>query len=312
MGYERIERRLDVPGGQVWSLEVRRAGPASGEPSGLPLVLLHGGPGAPHHYLRPLEALAGERPVFFYDQLGCGESERPDDMSLWTVERAVDELKAVRAALGLERFHLAGQSWGTALAVRYAATVLDPGVASLVLSGPFLDSARWQADQRAHLAALPPEIQQVVADAEASGEFESEAYQEAMMAFYARHVCRLDPWPECLDEAFGKMGLDVYLTMWGPSEFTCTGLLKDADFTGLLQNIQVPVLWTCGRHDEATPETTAWYRSLLPGSEMHVFEEASHSHHLEKADEYLSVVADFLRRHDEAGATSAAGAVRRD
>ena len=64
---------IPVEGGKVW---YRIAGETQ---TGVPLLTLHGGPGYPHDYLEPLEALAAERPVIFYDQLGCGASERPDD-----------------------------------------------------------------------------------------------------------------------------------------------------------------------------------------------------------------------------------------
>src|SRR3989442_3359941 len=113
-----------VPGGRVWYRSV-------GE-GGVPLLCLHGGPGFPHDYLEELEGLASDRRVVFYDQLGCGRSDQPDDSSLWTVERFVRELQAVRKALELERLHLFGSSWGGMLAMPY---VLDrtPPLDSLIL-----------------------------------------------------------------------------------------------------------------------------------------------------------------------------------
>ena len=111
------EGYLHVPGGRVWYRSV-------GEPHDdrAPLLCLHGGPGFTHYYLEPLEALADRRQVVFYDQLGCGRSERPDDLSLWTVDRFVEELATVRAALELDLLHLFGSSWGGMLAMQY---VLD-------------------------------------------------------------------------------------------------------------------------------------------------------------------------------------------
>ena len=99
----------------------------------IPLLTLHGGPGAGHDYLEPLEALAGDRPVVFFDQLGCGRSEQPDDHALWHIERFVEEVAAVRAALGLERIHLLGHSWGGWLAIEYMLGK-PPGVESLILA----------------------------------------------------------------------------------------------------------------------------------------------------------------------------------
>ncbi len=85
------EGYLDVPGGKVWYRAV------GDNADGTPLLCLHGGPGFTHYYLEPLEALADRRRVLFYDQLGCGRSDRPGDLSLWHVDRFVTELAQVRS-----------------------------------------------------------------------------------------------------------------------------------------------------------------------------------------------------------------------
>ena len=286
-------RFIDVPGGRVWC-EVTGGGEA------LPLVVLHGGPGFPHGYVRSLEALADERPVVFYDQLGCGLSERPSDTTLWTTERAVAELMAVRQSLELDRFHLLGQSWGSMLATDYALTRPD-GVASLILASPCISIPRWVEDATRFRRALPPEVQRVIDSHEAAGNTACPEYIAAMLVYYKRHVCRMEPWPQELEETFAGEGHQVYETMWGPSEFTVTGSLRDFDRSGRLHEIDVPALFTCGRHDEATPETVGWYRSLLPGAELEVFEESSHLAHLEERERYNAVVRAFLHRSEARG-----------
>ncbi|MBI4799732.1 MAG: proline iminopeptidase-family hydrolase [Desulfarculus sp.] len=283
------EGLITVTGGQVWYCVL-----GAGQP-GVPLLVLHGGPGAPHDYLEPLAALAGERPVVFYDQLGCGNSERPSDPALWTLERFVEELAQVRAFLGLTRLHILGQSWGAMLAVDYMLGQKPPGVLSLVLAGPCLSAPRFVADQRRHLEAMPEETRRVILEKEAAADYDSPEYQEAMMAFYRRHLCRLDPWPDCMDRTLDKMGLEVYHHMWGPSEFTMTGTLRDYDRVGRLKELALPVLYTCGEHDEATPATTALYHQATPGSRLKVLAGASHQHHLEAPEEFISIVAQFLR-----------------
>ena len=264
--------------------------------AGTPLLVLHGGPGAPHDYLEPLAALADERPVIFYDQLGCGNSARPADLAYATLENFVEELGAVRAALGLDRAFILGQSWGCMLAADYLLTQAPAGIAGLILSGPCLSASRFVADLRGYIEQMPPELRAVIERCEASGAYDAPEYEAAVLAFYRKHVCRLVLWPECMQRTMEKMGVEVYHRMWGPSEFTLTGTLQDYDRTGRLAEIKLPTLFTCGRYDEATPETTTWYHHLMPGSELRVFEDASHEHHLEKPAEYLAVVRDFLRR----------------
>src|ERR1700751_4293114 len=91
------EGYVTVPGGRVWYQIVGADRP------GVPVLCLHGGRGTPHDSLEPLADLAAGRPVIFYDQLGCGRSDRSADDSLWTTGRFVAELAAVRAAPGVGR-----------------------------------------------------------------------------------------------------------------------------------------------------------------------------------------------------------------
>lgn len=279
----------DVPGGRV------RYHISGAEESGIPLLVLHGGPGCTSDYLEPLAALGG-RPVVFYDQLGCGDSDRPDDSSLWTLERYVEELAAVREALGLDCVHILGQSWGTMLAVEYMLTHRPDGVESLVLSAPCLSASRWAADGRRYLRALPEIHRDAILRAEDTGTYDDPAYQEAMMAYYRRHVCRTDPWPDCLMRTFERLNTAIYLQMWGPSEFTITGSLGGFERADRLRKIPVPALFTCGEFDEATPATTAYYHSMMPGSEVAIFDGAAHEHHQEATAAYLAVVREFLAK----------------
>ena len=116
-----MESRLTLRNGhKVWTKIV-------GDGSGIPLLLLHGGPGAGHDYLEPLAALGDERPVIFYDQLGCGKSDIPDNSALWTIERFADEVDEVREQLGIDRCHLLGQSWGGWLGLEYVLRI-PPGL----------------------------------------------------------------------------------------------------------------------------------------------------------------------------------------
>ena len=141
------EGMIDVPDGRVWYRSV-------GE-GGVPLVCLHGGPGSTHNYLEPLEDLADRRRVIFYDQLGCGRSDKPDDTSLWTVDHFVRELEVVRGALGLEHFHLFGSSWGGMLAMQYLLDYRPGSVASLLMAGSPASMPRWVQGCQELLAELP-------------------------------------------------------------------------------------------------------------------------------------------------------------
>jgi L-proline amide hydrolase len=246
----------------------------------LPVLVLHGGPGSAHYALEGLGALADHgRRVVFYDQLGSGESDRPDDPSLWTVETFLDQLRSVREGLGLERMHLFGSSWGGMLGLEYALTQPE-GLASLVLNSTPTSAPRWAAEARRLHDELPSGL--------GAGQQEEE--------FFRRHICRLEPPPEVLERSRERFGKQVYEAMWGPNEFTVTGTLKDWDVIDRLGEIRVPALITSGQYDECTPALVDPLRRGLVGSEWVLFENSAHMPYLEEPERYLEVVGEFLAR----------------
>ena len=282
--------RVAVPGGEVW-YRVAGGGP------GTPLLLLHGGPGATSHNLEPLAALGDERPVILYDQLGCGRSDRPDDLALWTVERFVAEVARVREALGLERVILYGHSWGGTLAAEVCLSGA-PGIAGLVLASPLLDARRWLADCDRLRRELPGDVQDALRAHEAAGTTDSTEYEQATEVFYRRFVCRSDPWPEPMLASLAGFGTACYRHMWGPSEFHPTGPLRRCDLAPRLPELDRPVLFTVGRFDEATPETVASFRDRVPGAGLVVMERSAHMTMLDEPEGYVAALRPFLRRVD--------------
>jgi proline-specific peptidase len=284
------EGYIDVPGGRVWYK-------ITGDGDETPLLCLHGGPGSAHYCLEPLEALGRRRRVIFYDQLGCGNSDRPDNPALWTLDRFVEELAQVRAALGLDRLHLFGSSWGGVLALQY---VLDrnPQLDSLILCGSPASMPRWAADCAELLERQPAEVVRVIREHEASGFTTCPEYQSAILGFYREHFCRLDPWPACLERSFAETGYPVYFAMNGPSEFTITGTMKDWDVMDRLGEIEVPTLLICGRHDECRPSHLEEMHRRLPDSQVAIIENASHLCFVEQPVEFTVRVNDFFDRTD--------------
>lgn len=281
------EGYVQVTGGRVW-YRIEGSGTA------IPLLVLHGGPGATHHYLKPLGALADERPVVFYDQLGSGRSDRPTDTTLWRIERFAEELAQVREALGLDEVHLLGHSWGTMLAVDYLLT-RPAGVRSVILASPALSTARWLADADTLVRTLPDSLQRIIARHEAAGTTADPEYQGAVMAFYQRYLARRLPWSADLDSTFQGFGTPLYHYMWGPSEFTATGTLQSYDRTGRLGELALPVLFTTGRYDEAMPGTVAFYQLQVPGAKLTVLDNSAHITMHDEPERYAEIVRAFLR-----------------
>jgi proline iminopeptidase len=281
-----------VPGGRVHTWKV-------GGGPGTPLIVIHGGPGFPHDYLENVGQLGTDRAVVFWDQLGCGQSERPTDASLWHLERFVEELEKVHAATtgAEENVVLLGHSWGSMLAVDFALRHPDR-VSALVLDSPVLSASRFSEDVGRLFDALPEETRRTLRQHEAAGTTDSEAYGAAYGQFIARHLLRLDPFPEPVMRALKGKGHIVYETMWGPSEFTFTGNLNTYERMDRMARLAKPVLYVVGEHDEVVPATVRAYAAATPGSEFAVIENASHLKNLEQPARYLGVVRDFLQRQD--------------
>jgi proline-specific peptidase len=285
---------IDVPGGRVWYERLGSGGAT-------PLLALHGGPGAAHYYLQPfIDRMAEHRPVIVYDQLGCGESEKPDDPSLWTVDRAVQELDVVRETLGLERCHLFGQSWGGWLSIEYLSRGRD-GIAGLVLASTSASTAQFMAEAARLIDELPEPHRTALKELGARGAYDDPAYLAAVDVFYRRHLCRLPEWPEAMQRTADELdGNQVYLTMNGPTEFDVIGPLRTWDRTADLGRIASPTLVTCGRYDEITPACAQTIADGVPDSRLVVFEESAHCAHLEEPDRYAAVVEAFLSEVDRA------------
>jgi proline-specific peptidase len=286
------EGRVTVPGGQVWYKVV-------GSGDKIPLLTLHGGPGAGHDYLETLDGLAEDRPVIFFDQLGCGKSDAPDDISLWRIERFVEEVATVRTALGLDRIHLLGQSWGGWLAIEYMMGQPE-GIVSLILASTSASLSQVAEETSRLKATLPQAVRAVLERYEATGDYHHPEYEEAMMEFYNRFVCRLDPWPDPAMRTLNNLTTNPvpYETMQGPNEFTITGNLKDWDRSDRLGEITVPTLITCGRYDELGPACAETLHQGIPNSEVQIFEQSAHMAHLEEMALYHQVLQAFLARVD--------------
>jgi proline-specific peptidase len=211
------------------------------------------------------------------------------------VDRFVEELAQVREALRLDRLHLFGSSWGGMLAMQY---VLDrrPDLVSLTLCGSPASMIRWVADCEELLAEETQETRNVIREHEAAGFTACPEYQAAILGFYRKHVCRLDPWPAGLERSFAEAGYEVYNTMNGPSEFTVTGTLKTWDIMDRLPEIAVPTLLVGGRYDECTPGHMAAMHQRIAGSELVTIQDASHLCFAEQPELFNQKIKNFFER----------------
>jgi len=283
------EGYLAVPDGRIWYRK-------TGAGTGTPVIFLHGGPGYNSFYLKSLEALGDDRPVIRYDQLGGGRSGPMTDTSQMTIAHFVRELDSLRAALGYNRFHLLGHSWGTILGFEYY-RAHPQHVASLTLASAALDIPAWERNARRLVGTLSDSAQRAIKVREAEQKFDAPDYQQALEEFYGKYVWR-HPVEADLDSTIRMANMKIYNYMQGPSEFTITGTLKTYDVTPLLRTITVPTLYTVGEFDEADPPTIRHFASLTPGATVEVIPGAAHITTWDNPEAMLRVVRRFLRKVD--------------
>jgi L-proline amide hydrolase len=291
-----MEGYLERDGHRTW---YRVVGELDPDALHAPVVICHGGPGATHDYVAPIAELhRSGRACVLYDQLGNGNSDHlPDaDPSFWTTQLFKDELAALVEHLGIDaRYHVIGQSWGGMLAMDHA---LDhpPGLVAVVAADSPADADAFARGAVALLDTLDPEVKATILRHEEAGTTYDPEYQEAVLQFYRRYVCRLDPWPDELVRSFDAMEADptVYGTMNGPSEFTVIGPLREWSIVDRLGEIDVPLLLISGEHDEVRPEVVRVIHEAVPGARWELFETSSHTPHLEEPERFLRVVEGFL------------------
>ena len=251
-----------------------------------------------HNYVDNFKVLATtKRAVIHYDQLGCGLSSHiPDAPSeFWSVSLYLDELNNLLSYLNISHYDLLGQSWGGMLALEHAVKQ-PPGLRRLILASSPSDLPLGIIEVNLLRDQLPPEVQQTLLKHEEAGTTDDPEYQEAIRVFNNRYLCRVPPPPElAATEAQYLADPTVYRTMWGPSEFYLTGILKDWTIIDRLSQIKVPTLTYSGLYDEATPRTQVPFAEHIAGIVRQVlFKESSHLPHIEEHEDTMNLIRDFL------------------
>lgn len=259
------------------------------------LFCLNGGPGLPCDYVRDSHSWLSDNDyrVVAFDQLGCGSSDRPNDESLWTIQRYVEEVETVRTQLELGTVHLYGQSWGTWLGVEYALTY-PKSFKTITLADGAGDIPHLVNELKRLRQALGPETEAMMQRHEAEGTLQHPEYQAAITLLNYRHVCRLDIWPDPVNRSLSDWNMGPYMAIQGPNEFCYTGSIKDWNRISELHKITQPALVLCGLHDELTPACSQKMHDALPNSQIKVFKNSSHLPMWEEPEAYCEVLLTFL------------------
>jgi proline iminopeptidase len=272
------------------------------------LLLLHGGPGMTHEYFEAFDSYFpnAEIEYYYYDQLESAYSDQPNDSSLWSVKRYVDEVEQVRKALGLDKsnFYLLGHSWGGILAMEYALKYQE-NLKGLIISNMVASVPEYNKYADEVLGPqLPPEVLTEIKNLEAKGEYTSPRYTELLFEyFYTEHVLRmpLAEWPEPANRSFGKLNPNLYIAMQGPSEFGIVGdaKLKNWDVSKELVKIKTPTLTIGGNFDTMDPKYMEWMSTQVQNGQYLNCPKGSHMSMYDDQETYFKGLINFIKEVDK-------------
>lgn len=274
---------------------------------GQPLVILHGGPGASHDYFLPyLLPLMRHHRIVFIDERGSGQSQKLETPSGYTIENMVEDVEAVRQALGLGKISLLGHSYGGALAQAYALKY-QHNLSHLILASTWSSTVALNQVFVRMKQNMTPELRNHIDKLEAEGlfghgkEYEKNRYtNEYMVAAWGEgyfpyiYHNRPDPNYDPIDQ--GKTSWDLYREMWGEhGEFVIDGNLKTVEYTGRLSGIKVPTLIIVGDHDECDPSLSKTMHGKIAGSKLVILPSSGHMTFVDQPRMFLDAVDGFLR-----------------
>lgn len=270
------------------------------------LLLLNGGPGLTHEYLECFESFLPAEGIEFiyYDQLGCGNSDNPNDTALWDLARYVEEVEQVRKALNLDKdnFYLFGHSWGGILAMDYAVKY-QQNLKGLIISSMMCDAVDYDNYAANVLSKqMDSKVLDTIKMIEAAGDFNNPKYMGLLMPhFYNKHICRipLAEWPEPITRSFGKINSSLYVTMQGPSEFGIAGKLEKWSRKNDLKNITTPSLTIGATYDTMDPEHMKWMATQFPNGSFLFCPNGSHMCMYDAQETYMHGLIKFIKEVDE-------------
>ena len=288
---------IETPKGKfkVWTKRI-------GNNPKIKLLLLNGGPGMSHEYFECMESFLPKEGIEFiyYDQLGTGFSENPNDTLMWDLPRYVEELEQVRVALKLNKdnFYLLGHSWGGILGMQYALKYQD-NLKGLVVSNMMASCPKYGEYSKVLAKQMDPKILKTIQDLEAKKDYGNPKYMELLMAnFYNQHILRkpVNDWPEPVNRAFGRLNQSLYITMQGPSELGISGKLTNWDVSKELKNIKVPTLVIGAKYDTMDPEYMKWMASEFPNGSYLYCPNGSHMSMYDDQETYMKGLIEFLKK----------------
>lgn len=263
---------------------------------GPPLYLLHGGPGENLVAFRPyLDALAEKFTLVYFDQRGCGRSDKPPFAEMYTLDGLVAEVEGLRKALGHEKISLLGQSTGGVTAMRYAMDHRDR-VDKLVLVGAWADAQEYRRYSSLGMRLLSRrdqlEFRQIINRAARRDRDLNDAELKSVLQLLYPYNFFGTLTPEGLEAWDNGMAVSAQVYYAMQEEYLQKLNLREqlAKLSGL------SVLAICGEYDSIAPPPVM--QTIVDGvgqsARMEVFSRSGHFPYVEENQKFIDVVSTFL------------------
>eukprot|EP00986_Skeletonema_menzelii_P010817 scaffold5399_cov147-Skeletonema_menzelii.AAC.23 len=266
-----------------------------------PLIVLHGGPSLPSSYLYPIvQNMPTSRSIIFYDQIGCGQSSQPADERLYSIEKAVSDLKELVRCLGLNKFHLLGHSFGGVVAYEYAKSVLEDEQQQQICLSLTLSNtpANMEISHEESDRLVKSINEECMLEANASCSASDIPVSRIVNdRFRKRHECRTENFPAALVTAiqsrgvtFGPDAVRNYIAFPPMHLHSSSPQSVDA-----MNRSLPPVLLVRGEHDFVTEECIKGWRKIFTtdakcGYREEVLNNCAHYCHLENPQSFGELI----------------------
>lgn len=259
-----------------------------------PLVLLHGGPGYSSYYLESFKSLPKNIPILFYDQRGCGRSDKIN-LKEANLKLFVNELETLRKFLNIKKMNLLGHSCGATIALEYYKKY-PKRVEKIIFASPFLNANLWKDDAINNIKTLSENTQNIIFNGIKNNDFFNSDFINATKEYNKNFIFRSKIKPLEILESDNASSFEIYNFMWGISEFCLTGTLKDFDNSKNLNKVKIPCLFTAGKFDEVSKKTLEYYREKIKHNNafIKIYENSAHNPHIEDKNLYLTDIEKFL------------------
>ena len=286
----------NVNGAKLWVVTVG---------TGEPLILISGGPGSAHKYMRAFDSLSvkGNVQLIYFDAFGRGKSDTAKNVKDYSLDRDIEDVEGLRKAMNLNKISILGHSYGSLVAQGYAIKYSEH-VNRLIIANGFHSFVMWQEndDNSNHeIKENYPEVWDELIKYREQGGISSDSKHQQIYSrvpygfLYAYNPANfLKSESKIYPNSFNS---ELYYQMVGKDgDFIVGSDIGNFDYRKQLKDLKIPILIYGGRFDRvAVPKMMIKYKEYCPQAKFVMFEQSGHNPQIEEPMKLFPIIIDFLK-----------------